>query len=151
MLQKSSKMAICRNRIRPREETFKLLFCRSLTQFRQLLQEKQQISKWIKPITLGCLNHTETQCTGISTLGSVAEQEILPGHNKGFYSAFCNIVCQSQASIHENAFLCLPLVQRVRSRFSEVGVFVLFKAVYRESTGLRYPQQSGRDRSAACK
>lgn len=58
------------------------------------------------------------------------EQEILPGHNKGFYSAFCNIVCQSQASIHENAFLCLPLVQRVRSRFSEVGVFVLFKAVY---------------------
>ena len=122
-------MAVCRNRVRPWEESLQLFFCRSLTELRELLQEKQQVSKWIKSIALGRLNHTEIQCTGISTFGSVAEQEILPGHDKGFYSALGNIVCKRQSPIQENAFQCFPLVQRVSPRFPKVGVLVRFKTV----------------------
>lgn len=61
------------------------------TQFREFLQEKKEIPKRINSIALGSLNHTETQCASISSLGSVAEQEVLPGHNKELCGVFAEL------------------------------------------------------------
>ena len=83
---------VIHNRIRPREEPLKLFTSRFISQFGKFLQEKEQITKRIKPIALGRLNHAKAQCTCISTLGCITKKKILPRHNKWLHGALCNVV-----------------------------------------------------------
>jgi len=64
----------------PGEQRKQLVLGRIFAQFGQLLKQEQQVTKGIQTIALGCLDHAETQGTGIGTLCGVAEQEIPARH-----------------------------------------------------------------------
>ena len=115
MLSKSCEMVICWNRIRPREEPLKLFTSWFISQLGKFLQEKEQITKRIKPIALGRLNHAKTQCTCISTLGCITKKKILPRHNKELHGALCNVVCK---------FTSLPSSKTASNRFRQFKEYV---------------------------
>ena len=127
--RKSGKMAILRDGLRPREKRFELFHCRRFTKFGKLLQQKQQIPKGIKTISLCGFDHTEAQRTCICALRGVTKQEVPPGHNERLHGPLCKIVGKCQTAIQQDTFESFPLVQRISLCLAKIGILVSLKAV----------------------
>lgn len=54
-------------------------------------QNPGQIAVWIQAILLGGLDQAEVNGTSLRTAGCIGEQEVLPGHYKGFIRSLCTL------------------------------------------------------------
>ena len=90
----------------PREEVVQL----TRGSVGHMLEDVLQIVEGFESVRFGRFDEAERDGTGLSSLGRLAEEEVLPADDVGLDRALAGVVVYVQPSIQEEVVQVLPLV-----------------------------------------